>query len=222
MSQKWLQDVQDLVFGVRCAGCDRPGAPLCPVCRCALAAPPPHHRLPGVVVALPFTERVRDVVLGLKYRNRRAVAGHLARLLARRLDEGGGCTADVVTWVPTTPERRRRRGFDQAELLARALARELGLPTRRLLDRRPGAPQTGGDRAARLIGPRLRARPSARGARVLLVDDVVTTGATLSAARQALAVGGARHVGCVALAATPGRTPAGVAAPLDPAPRRVA
>jgi ComF family protein len=211
MTTSLLARLADIAFGTRCAGCDRPGAPLCPVCRCALAAPAPRPGADGVLVALPFTGRVRDVVLGLKYRNRRAVGAHLGAVLGRRLVAAGRPPIDVATWVPTTVRRRRRRGFDQAELLARSLARELGVPCRRLLDREPGAPQTGRDRAARLVGPRMRARPSAHGTRVLLVDDVVTTGATLSSARQALVVAGARHVTCLALAATPapasGRAP---------------
>ena len=88
------------VLTVRCAGCDAPGAPICRSCRFALLATPP--RRPGVLVAVPFTGRARQVVLGFKFHNRRAVAGHLAGLVRRRLEQVGvrpGIDVDVVTWA---------------------------------------------------------------------------------------------------------------------------
>ncbi|HEX8771251.1 MAG TPA: phosphoribosyltransferase family protein, partial [Acidimicrobiales bacterium] len=96
-----------------------------------------------------------------------------------------------MTWAPTTGARRRERGFDQAELLARAVARRLGLPCRRLLRRRPGPAQTGRDREGRQSGPAFTTRRVTGPARVLLVDDIVTTGATVSAAARALRAAGA-------------------------------
>ncbi len=135
----------------------------------------------------------REVVARLKYRNARSalpwLAGGMAEAVARR-GTGG---LDVVTWVPTTPERRRARGFDQGRLLATAMARRLAVPCRPLLRRLPGPPQTGASRAERLAGPRLavRRRPPPG---VLLVDDVVTTGATLSTAAALLRAAGATHV----------------------------
>ncbi len=109
----------------------------------------------------------------------------------------------MVTWAPTTPRHRRARGFDHAELLARAVGRQARLPTRALLTRLPGPPQTGARRAERRAGPRFRARPDVAGLGVLLVDDVVTTGATLTAAAGALRRGGARGIVGVAAARTP-------------------
>jgi predicted amidophosphoribosyltransferase len=138
-------------------------------------------------------------VAALKYRNARTLAPWLAERLAGLVE---GATVDVVTWAPTGAARRRHRGFDQGEVLARALAKQLRRPVRRLLAR-PAAsgPQTGQSRAERLVGPAFVARRPIAG-HVLIVDDVVTTGATLRAAQAALIAAGASSVQCVTVAAT--------------------
>jgi predicted amidophosphoribosyltransferase len=124
-------------------------------------------------------------------------------------DDEGLLDALVVAWAPTTPARRRARGFDPAELLARAVSRRTRLPCRALLVRRPGPPQTGLGAAARRAGPRMEptrrasALVLAAGGRVLLVDDVATTGATLASAAHALRLAGARRVVALTAARTP-------------------
>jgi ComF family protein len=195
-----------MIFTTRCAGCDEPGAPICRTCRFALVSRADAGGPDGVLVAAPFSGRVRDVLLGFKYRNRRAIAGHLAGLLVNRL-AASGRRVDIVTWAPTSARRRHERGFDQAELVARHVARQLGVPCRRLLEREGGAdPQTGRTRAGRLHAPAFRAHPHVPpGRRLLLVDDVVTTGATLRAAVAALEQAGAMDVLPAAFAATPVR-----------------
>jgi ComF family protein len=191
-----------MVFTTRCAGCNSRGAVLCRTCRFALVARPAPGAPDGIVVATAYSGRVRDVLLGLKYRNRRLVVAHVAGVLAGRL---GGVDVDVVTWAPTSAARRRRRGFDQAELVARAVAAHLGVPCRRLLERDgSAAAQTGKRRRDRLAGPRFRVHPRAAGRCVLVVDDVVTTGATLHGAARSLRQGGASDVVLAAVAATPG------------------
>jgi ComF family protein len=184
----------------RCAGCSEPGVELCRRCRFALVASPPFVTESGVVAATEFTGLVKDLIVGLKYRNRRRLAAHLAEQLARRLDP---TQIDVVTWAPTSRGRANRRGYDQAELLARALAARWRKPCRRMLFRRHGSAQTGRTRSERLRGPEFASRALRRPPRVLVVDDVVTTGATLFAARSALLAAGARSVVLAAVAATP-------------------
>jgi predicted amidophosphoribosyltransferase len=108
----------------------------------------------------------------------------------------------VVTWAPTSARRCRERGFDQAELLARAVARRLGVPCRGLLRRGPGPALTGRPWEAR--HGNVRFEPGRRSPpQVLVVDDVVTTGTTLVAAAGALRGGGAGEVRGLAAAWTP-------------------
>jgi ComF family protein len=191
-----------------CAGCNAPGDTLCRRCRFALVSSSSVAVGDGVRAAMPFDGVGRAVVHGLKFRNRRAVARQLAGLMVRRLlPEAVRGDVDLVTWAPTSSARVAERGFDQAELLARAVARELGVPCRRLLYRSHGRPQSGRGRAARLVGPSFRGRAPGRGLRVLLVDDVVTTGGTLHAAQRALLDAGVAEVRCIAAAATPEATP---------------
>lgn len=193
-----------MIFSSRCAGCRSRGPVLCRACRFALIARPGPSTPGDVLVATTYTGRVRDVLLGFKYQNRRQIAAHVAGILAGRL--GDRCEqVDMVTWAPTSPRRRRERGFDQAELIARGVAAHLGLPCRRLLERGGDrAPQTGRTRRSRLDGPDFRAHPRAAGRRILVIDDVVTTGATLAAASRSLLLGGATAVVLAAVAATPG------------------
>jgi ComF family protein len=114
---------------------------------------------------------------------------------------------DAITWVPLSRRRRSRRGFDQAELLARALARRLGLPVRRLLvrtrDSRSQARRSGADRRAALRGA-FRLTERRPPAVILLVDDVLTTGSTAAACAETLKAGGTTHVALVTAARSVG------------------
>ena len=161
--------------------------------------------MPGIASCRPafvYDEGVRTLLLALKYRNRRDALAYLAAQIAEIID----VEADVVTWVPTTGARRRARGFDQAELLARAVGRRTGLPVRSLLCRVDGLAQTGRDAEARRSGPQfsLRRRRPVRGS-VVLIDDIGTTGATLQAAARVLAGAGWAEIHARTVAWTPRR-----------------
>ena len=182
--------------------CGAQGPAPCAGCAAALRYAPALPAPAGVdscVALLRYAGAGRELVARLKYRNARGSVPFLARGMAALVP----APVDLVTWAPTTPARRRGRGFDQARLLARAVARELGVPCRPLLRRQPGPAQTGRDAAARRHGPAFTARRALDGRRVLLVDDVVTTGATIRAAARALTASGAAEVHVVAAARTP-------------------
>jgi ComF family protein len=149
-----------------------------------------------------YDERAAALVQALKFGARTALAGDLALELARTLPRA---PYDLVAALPLHRVRRRERGYDQAELLAEALGGALGVPRipGALIRARATRPQTGLDAAGRrrnLRGAFRAAAPAElRGRRVLLVDDVITTGATFEAALAALADAGAHATG-VALA----------------------
>jgi predicted amidophosphoribosyltransferase len=202
-----------VLFATTCPGCGASGVAPCRRCAAALRPAPALPRPAGVdgcAAVVAYEGVARGVVGGVKYRNARAVVRPLARAMAAAA-RPWAAEVDVVTWAPTTAARRRRRGFDHAELLARAVARALGRPCRPLLQRRDAVAQTGRSRLERHVGPSMAVRPGvAVPPRVLLVDDVVTTGATVSAAAAALRGAGAARVWIVAGARTPlkaGRAP---------------
>ena len=202
--------MREVLLEVTCAVCGNPGRSPCGPCADRLKpAPllPPPAGVDACLALLAYEGTGRELVARLKYRNHRAVVAGLAAAMASLVPEPA--LLQVVTWAPTTPQRRRQRGFDQGELLSRAVSRRLALPCRRLLVRLPGTPQTGRPLAERHTGPRLTARrtPLIADRAVLVVDDVVTSGSTAAAAAHALRGAGARSVMVLAAARTPGRAP---------------
>jgi predicted amidophosphoribosyltransferase len=191
-----------------CPACGALGRAPCEACAAALERAPALPSPAGVdrcLAMLAYDGVGRELVARLKYRNARSAVPYLAGAMAAL---AAGQAVDVVTWVPTTPARRRSRGFDQAQLLAAAVARRLRRPCRPLLRRVAGPAQTGRTLAERRTGPAFAPRRRARAAvpaRVLVVDDVVTSGATLTAAARALRAAGALEVHAVVAARTPAR-----------------
>lgn len=155
---------------------------------------------------LAYAGPARELVHTLKFRR----APGVARAMARHITDGVPPHVFAPGWtivaVPAHPGRRRARGFDHADVLARALAVRTGLPAARVLRRRGAAHahQRGLGRAARLAGAGLLI--DARGPvgeRILLVDDVRTTGATAAVCAAALRAAGSRHVVAVSYAHVP-------------------
>lgn len=156
--------------------------------QCAVAA----YRSRGVV---------RKLLHDFKYHRQRYLRHPLAQWLCGALDDPRliGRRFDVIVPVPLHPARQRDRGFNQAALLAELLARRTGWPVRELLRRiRYTTTQTAYDRAERMRNLdgafRLRPRADVQGLRVLLIDDVLTTGSTLSECARVLKAGGAVSV----------------------------
>jgi ComF family protein len=212
----------DLAFPAACSGCGREGDPLCPACLPALDA---RLRLPGgtpigmpadlpepllqLEWCAPYAGPVRAALHDLKYSAERRLARPLGQAVARRWRRvGEGAT--MIVPVPVHADRERRRGYDQAALIAAVAAEQLGLPCVRALERERATIaqfELGReDRAANVAGAfRLRqtdrsAASLAAGRWILLVDDVVTTGATLAACATALEAAGALGVSAIAVA----------------------
>ena len=215
-----LTALRDLVIPSACAVCDMPGDPLCPACMRVLAPPqgpccarcghPWHHDVPTcaecppgltwVRHALQYDPAVARVMGALKDAGRRALADPLAALMCASIAHPG--PGAVLVPVAQSPDRRRERGFNQAALLATGLAREWGLPVHDALTRADGPRhQRGSSRAERLQQvPGAFASIGRAPHHAVLVDDVLTTGATLSAAARALRGAGCARVGAVVTA----------------------
>lgn len=154
-----------------------------------------------------YEENVRKSLLRYKFGGARSYASGYGRLLAMRVLEQTASGFDVLTWVPTHPLRQLRRGYDQVELLAKAVGRELGIKPVALLKKvRHNPAQSGihdaGRRRENVQGAyRLRSGKSAARQRILLLDDILTTGATAGEAARVLKAAGAKEVHCAAIAA---------------------
>lgn len=164
---------------------------------CGRRCPAASHTFTAAWAPFAHEGPARTLVANLKFRRATAAAGVLAAAMAATVPAGFLDGATLVP-VPATPGRRRERGIDHARLLARALGRRSATPVAaRALRRSSHAPrQVGADRRARLAAGRIEVQagriPGSR--RVVLVDDVHTTGATLDACARALLARGVAEV----------------------------
>lgn len=219
----------DFVFPPRCAGCDRPGTLLCdrcsadivridPATACARCGAPlraaPCAECGGRPFAFsaarcaallepPVSRAIVVLKDGGERRYARVLAAVLAESIGPWLEDAG-----LIVPVPASPAALRRRGFDHASDLALALGRATGLPAARLLRAHPGADQRELGRDARFrnrlgafyLDPAASRHGVVAGARIVLVDDVLTTGASFDAASRALLDAGAGEVRAAAVA----------------------
>ena len=195
-----LDALVDLVLPRCCAGCGRPGSLLCGAC---LPREPARAVAPDVWAAGDYDGALRSALLAYKERGRRELARPLGRLLASALPPGGAGL--VLVPVPSRRAAVRERGGDHVLRLARVAGRAAGLRVRPALRLVREVADSAGlhreERAANLSGV-MRARPPA-GAPALIVDDIVTTGATLQEAARALRAAGWPVAGAAVVAATP-------------------
>ena len=199
----------DLLFPPRCAVCARVGVHgICEQCETSLpyAEEPLHRGAYGCCAApLRYEGAVRDSLLRFKFRGAQSAAEGYGMLVARCAAEYFSGEFDLVTYVPVSAKRKRERGYDQAYLIAREAARLWGTkPVTLLRKLRDNPAQSGLDAAARRgnVAGVYEAAETAliRGARVLLIDDILTTGSTLSECVRVLKAAGAERVVCACVA----------------------
>lgn len=211
---KLIYRILQWLFPPKCVLCgallEKDETDLCHHCRVhSPVAPAVHKKIPHLdrwTAVWYYEDTVRSSILRFKFRNARSYANAYGRILAMKLVEAYLADFDILTWVPVSPLRRFRRGYDQVELLARAVGRELGAEPLRLLRKiRHTPPQSGitGDaaRRANVLGAYKVVNPDVlKGKRILLLDDVITTGATASECARMLLSHGAKQVNCAAVA----------------------
>ena len=210
---KILHRILQLLFPPKCVLCRKLLQPqetdLCAQCRAdtpeANAAKRKFPHLANWTALWYYEGDVRASILRYKFRGSRSYCCSYGRLLAMKLLQED-LSFDILTWVPISPRRKFRRGYDQVELIARAAAKELGMPlTPTLRKVRHNRPQsTMKDAAARranVLGVYRVIDPEAvAGKRILLLDDILTTGATLSECARILLTAGAKEVNCATVA----------------------
>lgn len=206
----WKTAVLDLFFPPKCAFCARVGVHgVCPACEKAL--PRTENALRegagygSCAVPLRYDGMTREALLRFKFRGARSAAEGLGALLAQCAAEELGGEFDVVTWAPVSDRRRKTRGYDQSELLAREAAKAWGVkPARLLRKKRDNPPQSSlgaEERRGNVLGVYEAADAErVRNARVLLIDDILTTGSTLAECARVLREAGAASVVCACVA----------------------
>ncbi len=212
---KHFQMIWELLFPPKCVLCGsvlRDGeTDLCKQCRIEAPLYPNGKRKPHFLdsfAAIWYYEgNIRRSLLRYKFYGRRSFAKSYGRLLAMELQQEHPEGFDVLTWIPVSPLRRLRRGYDQMELIAKAAGQELGMearPTLRKLRSNPPQSRMTSDaqRKANVLGVyALRRDGNVKGKKVVLLDDILTTGATMGEAARVLRAAGAEQVHGAAVAA---------------------
>ena len=153
-----------------------------------------------------YKENVRQSILRYKFYGRRSYAECYGRLLAMKLQREGWDDTDVLTWIPISGRRKRTRGYDQVQVLGNVVARELGIPLvptlRKIRHTKPQSTMgSAAHRRANILGAYEVIDPGlVRDQRILLLDDIITTGTTASESARMLLTAGAKEVKLATLA----------------------
>ncbi len=218
----------EMLFPSKCVGCGAVGSLICDDClqgaqrassgmcrRCSVslrqgnlcdlcaADPPPITNMKPI---FEFSGVIREAVHSLKYKDIRALAPVLGEIMAD-LGQPGRTKPDLIVPVPSHPRRMRERGYNQAELLARQYAIKVGTPisttaVARIVDTPRQVDLPASQRVRNTRGA-FKASPEVRDQRILLIDDVMTTGSTLQECARALKTAGAERVDALTLAREP-------------------
>ena len=212
-----MNPILKLLFPPKCMLCGMPlreDEEICGQCRQKVllnTAPPRVEKgafFDKAAAGLWYENDVRNAIQGLKYREKQNYARPLARVMVYAYQHKIGEECDLIAFVPTNPSTLRRRGYDQAQLLAEALAEMLDLPWMSALEKtRETTPMHGlkvDARRANVLGAYhvCCQQELLKGKRVLLVDDILTTGSTLSECARMLKTAGAARVYGLCAAAT--------------------
>ena len=207
--------LMELLFPPKCVLCRQllktGEADLCGSCR-ADAPEYPNRKiklqfLDSFAAVWYYEGNVRASLLRYKFHNARSYSASYGRILAMKLLREYPDGFDVLTWVPVSRLRKLRRGYDQVELLAKAVGKELGMtpvPTlKKIRNNRPQSRLKGAEaRRANVLGAyRILENTDVKGKRVALLDDILTTGATAGECARVLLSAGAKEVHCAAMAA---------------------
>lgn len=211
---RWKDELLDLLYPTKCVLCRcrlQPGVPtICPACRESMPRAD-SIRTRGdyfseCVSVLRYEGTVKEAIRRYKFGDAQAYCHAFGELVAAAIYAELDGRYDALSWVPLAPDRLHERGYDQVELMALDVGKRLCVTPVPLLKKRRGVdPQSGTaskeERRANIAGAySLRTDAHPAGKRVLLIDDVVTTGSTLSECAKTLLIAGAEEVLCATLA----------------------
>lgn len=215
-----IDRILDLLFPSRCVLCakflEEEGGDLCPECATSVRVfsyqPWKIPHIKSWLALWQYTGVVRDSLMRYKFGQRRSYCTTYGRELAQKIRDSK-ISYDVITWVPVSALRKFSRGYDQVELIAEVVGRELGVAPVRLLHKhrhnRKQSTVRGLEKKKRNVRGvyRVPDAEAVRGKRILLLEDIITTGATIGEAAKTLKEAGAKeiHAACVAVANSYGR-----------------
>lgn len=204
------KNLVNLIYPLRCAACGKSLDPLdefgvCRPCLSQIRQNP--KRSSRTYSACLYEGPIKELIHLFKYKGKISLAKVLSKLMIDFIKENSEIIngIDIITFVPIQPRRLKDRGFNQSRVLALNLSREFGIPVidclKKTLSTRPQNELTRDERLKNLKDAfKIRGRLNVKGHAILLIDDVMTTGATLSECSKALSDGGALRVRCLTLA----------------------